>query len=1740
MTHKDIYEKFMIEYDKANITSSYPSLTKYEIATLLDKAYLALIAQKFTGNNRRSVQFESDLKNIEDLRPLVTTTKMLRNNSISAHSANDNRYSMPEDLLYYIKSDLSSFSTLSPTQIITHQMVDQFKVTEKNYPWIDTPVCYIQGSDIHVFTDPDKDYTDFKLAVTYIKKPKSFCDLLSPGLPNTPSDPDHGGSEQNPVITYTYSIGSQNPVIKTVSYDSTSCVVSWTGVISRYVDGVFDSSTNQQISKTITYAANSSSQPNTITGQHIWNDVVCKYEIRQSGKPEGGGSQPITYTVTVSKQGNEHGTVSIVGHSENTVTVAEGTQLTIKAVPDSGYKFQNWTETLVQHEHVETPEHTFVVNNNLAWVASFVEDGQSGGDDTPEHTFEIRGGKTEITNTESVYYLIYHTDETGGVAVVKPTYDYSERMTVSLIPRLGSELKVSFNNGTTSAAFNDVVDESGRLYITATDTCYFSLVVTYDNEQVASKNISAIISGGDDEQEEYVDLGLPSGTLWATKNVGASSPSEIGTYFSWGEAEGKSDFSLSNYTYLGDEPYNNFDKPYQRRIGGSRLDPSPDGFAMPSVSQLTELLENCTWTMQDGNVYRVTGPNGSYILIPTTGIKIGATDTIGVNTEVRLWSDEKYINDNRYYLDYFVNHRTRSGRASYLHYEEQQEDRELQRITNTDVFNGMNIRPIYIRPEDEKYIDCVYDFSNPPASGNDWEYKDEYVGKLFNYKLSDVGLSGELLYIDDEDMFPSVIKRIEFYDDVEFQNKVKEVSLDAIKDENFAGIQCIRIVLNSNIDILPATSFHGCEALKVVDFHNTDIQIFGPRSLSVNHVRYVRLPESLTTIGSDCYGCMPGNFQYVGDELLPYFNPAAIEDINSKYDSEHDYVCSLPDTVKWISAKAFQRVPLAQDVVLPSSVIHLGNGAFDNSGGEGAKEITIPGSIKKIEAQTFANTCYQEYSINEGIEEIENQAFYGIGYTEKLVFPKTIKTVHNGAFDQVFSGASLLKLIDMHECDPNINFNFINLDCNNTYRNEADLVVRTPEAQIYHKRGNIAYCITTLPSSRLDRFISDAGNEHTYDYVLNSTILCGVSKELLNNWHNKTIEDSQVSNISNIGQKDEAFNQFDGNTKFTIECEYDTGVGYYFYKDTKPASEKSISNMPNRVLAEYSDYENFDSIIDSRKTVTYNVRWPGIWYKAFYNCSRLKSVKIVGNCSFIGDFAFSNTAIETLDLTDCTGLKSIGKHAFESCNITKVELPDGVEFIDDGAFSLGTIGALILPESIQYLGNGILNENGTNGDYDEDEPWGRIIYNGTTEQCSNIKVNELSLRSASTDDYGNIGIKCTDGWYIAPSVEKTWIQYTNWDELTNNEFTRKQYNSNIDDINTYFLFANLQEFRNYKNDQSLPSYDITINTGKYETCCDLPNNTKLQKDLVTVTIVGSGLMYYKFYDIQQEAFDQNDISKSTIYQYNNFGFIKSEGLYFKITVPDDYYVSGIYTTGGGFHADILNFENYQYLNINDSWVNNLNGMYYDSHILKDGAPKLSTVYIRNGNLGDSLGDHLQCLMVTMSRRYESNQSEAPEYKEPDPEDTPLTGEFVDLGLPSGNLWYSVNEGATENNEAGQLEVYTWANVSAVKRRISNTLFNDLPSETDVQELVDNCTVERDATSDRYTITGPNGNHITMVYNIFGYITSSLWLGMSHAGVVFHPIGRAEEAHISVSSSRFDTAEPTDPKCCVRRIKKPYK
>lgn len=188
LTHKDIYTKFMIEYDKANVTSSYPSLTEYEVATLLDKAYQALIAQKFTGNNTRRVPFEYDEKAIADLAPLVKHTD--QDLYIPIHTAVTNivKYNLPDDMMYYVSSSLNQTvdtkpmdgykTRLVPTKLVTHGIAEKFFNTPYNMPWVKVPVSFIEDDTAYVVYDPVNNPTINSVHLSYIKKPNSFVENL--------------------------------------------------------------------------------------------------------------------------------------------------------------------------------------------------------------------------------------------------------------------------------------------------------------------------------------------------------------------------------------------------------------------------------------------------------------------------------------------------------------------------------------------------------------------------------------------------------------------------------------------------------------------------------------------------------------------------------------------------------------------------------------------------------------------------------------------------------------------------------------------------------------------------------------------------------------------------------------------------------------------------------------------------------------------------------------------------------------------------------------------------------------------------------------------------------------------------------------------------------------------------------------------------------------------------------------------------------------------------------------------------------------------------------------------------------------------------------------------------------------------------------------------------------------------------------------------------------------------------
>lgn len=148
------------------------------------------------------------------------------------------------------------------------------------------------------------------------------------------------------------------------------------------------------------------------------------------------------------------------------------------------------------------------------------------------------------------------------------------------------------------------------------------------------------------ETHEYVDLGLTSGTLWATCNVGANNPQDAGDYFAWGDTVGHGKDVPDGYWFIWENykwcevsgEYAHFTKYCSDSSLGKdgftdgeyELAPEDDAayvnwgseWRTPTKEQFDELLAECEWTQttyRGVNGYEVTGPNGNTIFLPETG-----------------------------------------------------------------------------------------------------------------------------------------------------------------------------------------------------------------------------------------------------------------------------------------------------------------------------------------------------------------------------------------------------------------------------------------------------------------------------------------------------------------------------------------------------------------------------------------------------------------------------------------------------------------------------------------------------------------------------------------------------------------------------------------------------------------------------------------------------------------------------------------------------------------------------------------------------------------------------------------------------------------------------------------------------------------------------------------------------------------------------------------------------------------
>ena len=239
---------------------------------------------------------------------------------------------------------------------------------------------------------------------------------------------------------------------------------------------------------------------------------------------------------------------------------------------------------------------------------------------------------------------------------------------------MGWEPETEFDNNNQSS----VIEEQSSALIMLVLDCTTSLGSQFSALKIGAKRFVEILvsstgggggnnGGGNGTHNgySYVDLGLPSGTLWATCNVGAYSPEEYGDYFAWGEIQSKATYNSDNYRYGNYENYhftltkycNDPSYGYNGFTDDlTTLLPEDDaatanwgnGWCTPAPYQWQELLESTSWDWINRNGVNgglFTANNGNSIFLPAAG-------HIWMTSEESVGSIGCYLS-NTYSLSYY-------------------------------------------------------------------------------------------------------------------------------------------------------------------------------------------------------------------------------------------------------------------------------------------------------------------------------------------------------------------------------------------------------------------------------------------------------------------------------------------------------------------------------------------------------------------------------------------------------------------------------------------------------------------------------------------------------------------------------------------------------------------------------------------------------------------------------------------------------------------------------------------------------------------------------------------------------------------------------------------------------------------------------------------------------------------------------------------------------------------------------
>ena len=828
---------------------------------------------------------------------------------------------------------------------------------------------------------------------------------------------------------------------------------------------------------------------------------------------------------------------------------------------------------------------------------------------------------------------------------------------------------------------------SSEAYHNAAEWKKFKSIIEMDKEP---ENING---------HEYVDLGLPSGKLWAKTNYGASTEDGYGSYLDW------------------------------RNINIVNTDWGED-WAAPTSEDIKELCNNCsfTWGYSDNNVYgcRVTGKNGNTIFLPAAGFRINGYDQ-STGKDIYYWTSSP-SNENGFAVAL-----TGYSETGAFH----------TNITYNYTLATFPVRPVAnARPDtSEPLVPETVDLGLP--SGRLWSNINfgATANNIYGSYLAWTDINTVTATWGDDWIVPSQADFEELYKNCtftwEYNNNVYGCTFQGKNGNSIflpaAGALAKGVDLNgvgekayywssTEYDNIYAIFFEGYAG---GDFYTDGKIEYGFKTgLPVRPV-WAKLPDAPPTINYDLSGtCGPtvewgfvketGTLyitgtgamdDYIIEENVPWasiksdiVNTVIGEGVTTIASNAFKGCCNLtsviiPSSVTSLGYSVFSGCSGLTAIDLPNNIASIGHSAFESC--TGITSVSIPSSLTTLPNYLF-EFCSELASVAlpNNMTEIGTGAFYGCVKLASLEIPSSVTTIGNSAFQNCSSLTAIFIPKNVKSIGEGIlngcsNISSIVVDSENTVfdsRDNCNAILRTNDLMAGCSKTVIPNGITTIKKQAFRGCTSlTTINFPSSLNMIESFALYGCSgltelyiPSTLTNMQNRAIENCGNLNSIIVEEGNPTFDSRENCNALIRTANNALVLGCY------------ITTIPNTVTEIRSN--------------------------AFYNCSRLTSIDIPTSVTTIGGAVFQGSGLTSVFIPN--SITTLPYEVFRECpNLKTVTLSASVESINAWTFRdcPALTDVLILSEtapttdnSFEYtnLGNVTLHVPASSIDtYKSLEPW---------------------------------------------------------------------------------------------------------------------------------------------------------------------------------------------------------------------------------------------------------------------------------------------------------------------------------------------------------------------------------------------------------------------------------------------------